>query len=91
MFYLAGIFLKQKPFGDMFVALYSGFMYKVPEQTALDTANCAMNETKTAEERRHCTKYSLSIAYVHTLLGIPWERDQPGSFQPTLGQKVLTQ
>ena len=86
--FLSGLFLKQKPLGRMFVALYSGFHFRAPEEVHLYKQSCGLNETKGEAERRHCSKYSLSTTYTNTSIEIPWEHDQPNSFQPTFGPKV---
>jgi hypothetical protein len=40
------------------------------------------------EERRHCSKYTLTLTWFKTAISIPPEMDGPEVFHPTIGPKV---
>ena len=83
-----GVFLKQKPLGEMYVSLYSGYLYD-REQQLIYAQNCMDNITLTDEQRRHCKKYALGISYNGVQINIPEDHDAVGAYHPTLGPKVL--
>jgi hypothetical protein len=41
------------------------------------------------EERRHCSKYTLTLTWFKSAISIPPELDGPETFHPTVGPKVL--
>ena len=40
------------------------------------------------EERRHCSKYTLTLTWFKSAISIPPELDGPETFHPTVGPKV---
>ena len=82
-----GVFLKEDAKKDMIISLYDGYVY-TPDQMKIYKRNCAMNISKTDDERRHCNKYAIGIGMLNKMINIPPEIDIPQTFFPTLGQKV---
>ena len=83
-----GVFIKRDVDKDVFVSIYSGFVYRAA-QRHIYLQNCIENTTKSDEERRHCKKYSLMIRSIKSMIEIPPEYDQPGMFLRSLGPKVF--
>ena len=83
-----GVFIKKDVKKGMVLALYTGFRYD-EEQQKLYEADCAYNISKTNDERRHCLKYAISIPSTRKKINIPPELDNPCTFFPTLGPKVI--
>ena len=85
-----GVFIKRDAEKDVIVSSYHGFVFGISNgELNLYTKNCGMNLTKTDDERRHCKKYSLGGPARDALIKIPPEYDQPESFLPSWGPKVI--
>ena len=85
-----GVFAKKDFKKGELLASYAGFIFgKKNGQLKIYVKNCGMNLTKSDDERRHCIKYALPLRPKDAIINIPPEYDQPGSFHPTLGQKVV--
>ena len=87
-----GVFAKKdiKKHNHIFITSYTGFTYgKSNGQHAIYESNCTNNVTKTPNERRHCLKYSLGLKARDAVIEIPPEHDQPDSFLPSMGPKVI--
>ena len=85
-----GVFAKKDIKKHIFITSYTGFTYgKSNGQHAIYESNCTNNVTKTPNERRHCTKYSLGLKARDAVIEIPPEHDQPDSFIPSMGPKVI--
>ena len=83
-----GVFIKKDVEPSMVISLYNGYVYDA-KQMEIYKRNCAHNVSKTDNERRHCNKYAIDIHYTNQMINIPPEIDNPDTFFPTLGQKVL--
>ena len=85
-----GVFAKKDAKKHIFISSYTGFTYgKSNGQHAIYTSSCINNVTKTPNERRHCKKYSLGFKARDAKIEIPPEYDQPDSFFPSMGPKVI--
>ena len=85
-----GVFVKKDVKAGVFISSYTGFTYGHSNgEHALYYRACVNNLTKTDDERRHCKKYSLGFPARDATIDIPPEYDQPDSFFPSLGPKVL--
>ena len=82
-----GLFLKQSIAKNMVVSLYCGFFLTKDEHMQY-WFSCADNITKTDDERRHCSKYTVGVDYIDKWGHIPPEMDTPKTFFPTMGHKV---
>ncbi|XP_059084451.1 uncharacterized protein LOC131881575 [Tigriopus californicus] len=83
-----GVFAVRDVPSDQIFCLYSGFIYRNREEKELFAAQYTMNESLSADMRRHGTKYSIIVLYSLAQLQIPWEVDQPESWHPTMGAKI---
>ena len=67
---------------------FNGFLYDSATEDILYELGCVHNQTLTMDQRRQCKKYSLGLTNFKAMINIPPEQDEPGVFQPTVGQKV---
>ena len=83
-----GVFLKKDVKKYSLVSSYLGYVYN-NEQSKIYRRHCSMNVSKTDDERRHCSKYSISVSPLNKTIDIPPEIDvNPETFFPSLGPKV---
>ena len=80
-----GVFLKKDLPAKRLACFYSLYMYN-ENQNKLYVNNHVANISKTAEYRRNCRKYSVSLSYYDAAINIPPEYDMEP--YPTLGPKV---
>ena len=85
-----GVFAKKDMKKHIFISSYVGFTYgKSNGQHEIYKSRCINNVTKTHNGRRHCKKYSLGFKTRDAVIEIPPEHDQPDSFFPSMGPKVI--
>ena len=85
-----GVFTKKDFKDGELLASYVGFVFGGENgQFRIYQKNCGMNLTKSDDERRHCTKYAIRLRAKDAIINIPPEHDQPDSFLPSLGPKVI--
>ena len=85
-----GVFTKKDFKNGELLASYVGFVFGGENgQFRIYQKNCGMNLTKSDDERRHCTKYAIRLRAKDAIINIPPEHDQPDSFLPSLGPKVI--
>ena len=82
-----GVYSKRALMAGELAAIYSGYVYTTA-QLGYYANSCMFNITKTDDERRHCTKYTVGVTYTNNTINIPPEVDKPGMFIPSLGPKV---
>ena len=82
-----GLFLKKDVRSQMLITSYLGYVYGEEESEIYDK-HCAMNISKSDDERRHCVKYKIGIAYLGKKINIPPEVDVPETYFRSLGPKV---
>ena len=86
-----GVFTKINIKPDTLISSYNGFIYgKKNGELEIYTYKCTQNLRKSDKERRHCIKYALGLDAKNAVIDIPPEFDQPESFIPSWGPKVLT-
>jgi hypothetical protein len=83
-----GVFLKKDVDIDRTVALFSGYFFDHPEEIQYYDEACIQNTSLSDDYRRACKKYSLGLPSYKTLIDYPPELDEPGTFHPTMAQKV---
>lgn len=83
-----GVFIKKDAGLNRVVALFSGFFYDHPEEKDYYDQACIYNTSLSDDHRRACKKYSLGLSSYKTLIDYPPEMDKPGTFHPTMAQKV---
>lgn len=85
-----GIYAKKDFKDGELIASYVGFVFEEKKgHLRIYEKNCGMNLSKSDDERRHCTKYSLRLRAKDAIINIPPDHDQPGEFIPSLGPKVI--
>ena len=85
-----GVFTKRDLKPGTLVSSYNGFVFETKNnESDLYRMACTMNLTKTDNERRHCKKYSLGLRARNAHIEIPPEIDQPETFIPSWGPKVI--
>ena len=82
-----GLFLKKDVKKQMLITSYLGYVYDT-EELGIYYRHCCMNVSKSDDERRHCVKYSIGIAFLNKTINIPPEVDVPDTFFRSLGPKV---
>ena len=84
-----GVFTRRDLEKGTLVSSYSGFVFsKRNGELGLYQKRCAMNSTKSDDERRKCKKYTLDIQARKSQINIPPEFDHPDNFISSLGPKV---
>jgi hypothetical protein len=84
------VFIKRDAQKEVIISSYTGFIFGEHNgEQSIYNQNCGMNITKTDDERRHCQKYGLGLPSRNAIINIPPEYDQPGSFLPSCGPKVI--
>ena len=58
-----------------FAAMYSLFLYSIPDQTELYSKACTYNTSKSDDYRRHCKKYSVGVSIINARIDLPPEFD----------------
>ena len=85
-----GVFMKRNAKKGVFISSYHGFVYGLYNgEYEQYQKHCGMNLTKSDDERRHCAKYALPLRSREAMINIPPEYDQPSSFIPSWGPKVI--